>query len=401
MGVKMTINRDVGQMSTELEFPLYHVEAEKIISHNSLPVMHEINMRDVVELNVSLANNIAELNAMTKKQIFELSRIASIYNGNIYGGSSVLSDIIGLVPKRHRTTSLSESCAIGFMDITSQQAVLGVNEESLGFELYNFFRKINPILLAISASSPYVQKGDRLKMTGGVSRRIEQYKKLCNRFPFNMWRDMPELTSLEEYKKTLSDISNEVIRRLYNGELDANWEELNKLRMNCKGTYKYIDFSKLEPHQIYWFNRVRPDHCNIHEGGKSLFSLELRIPDMPTTIERIQLMNTLIAGLSYYIADHGKIPLNLNGNFEDLEEASKYGLDSELNRLSVRELVSYLRTYSEKGLAERGYACECERFNLLESVLSEGNDATLIRKTCPNSPEELRKYLIGRMQYGE
>jgi len=404
----MTYNRDVGQISNELEFSLYNTDVDKVIADQiarpeRLFIVPEINSRDIIELNVSLAQNIQELNSRVDKDVSTLIQRVETLGGMIYGGSSVLSDVSSVNPKRYRTTSLSETAAQGFLDITSQQIVLGVTEEKLGFDLYNFFRKINPVFLALTASSSYKYKNGNLEDTGCVSRRIGQYEQFCKYFPESMWKMMPELHSLKEYLAYLQRISDAVNYRLYNGLLDANWEELNKVRVDHNNkTFSYVPFTLLEPHQIYWFIRVRPDHRTIEKGGNSLFSLELRVPDMPTTVSKIQMMNSFVVGLSYYIADHdsGELPTPFNGEFDDLRTTAKYGLNNRINYIDMRKLADDLRRYAVRGLEDRGYSAECSRFNTLEKILIRGNDADLIRRVAPQNVGVLRTYLVSKFKEG-
>lgn len=400
----MPISRDVCEISNELEFNLYNIEAGQIIKNSTLPIVHEANPRDLIELNVSLTRNIAELNSRVEDYTKRLVENTERLGGKIYGGSSLLCDISSVEPRRYRTTSLSETCGRGLLDITSQQVVLGVNDESLGFKLYNFFKNVNPVFLALTASSPYKYKDGNLEDTSYVSRRVNQYEQLCKYFPETMWRDMSELHSIDEYTKVLQSISNEVNRRLYNNLLDANWEELTKVRNNGKGKFSYVPFDIIEPHQVYWNIRVRPDHRNIEKGGYSLFSLELRIPDMPTTIQRIQMLNSFIVGLAYYIADYDSDNLSrpFNGNYNDLQITSKYGLETKINSTSITHTIENLRDFATRGLEERGYSSESSRFQeILGEVLKYGNDSDLIRRLDTKSADGLRTYLINRLRSGE
>lgn len=393
--------RDVGEMSNELEFSLHNTEASSVIKRNTLPLSHEVNPRDLIELNVSFAGNAAELNAAVEKDVAALIENAEAAGGEIYGGASLLEDVTDVEPLRYRTTSLSEACAAGLLDITSQQIVLGVTDEALGFELYNFFRHVNPALIALTASSPYTYRNGDLRNTGNASRRIAQYEQLCRYFPLGMWRNMPDLKSLDEYEAIRRKISDEVNEKLHAGQLDANWAELKKTRSNGNGNFSYEPFALLEPHQIYWGVRVRPDHCNLEKGGRSVFSLELRVPDMPTTVSRMQMLNALVAGLSYYIADHGNLPHFFDGSFDGLKIAAQYGLNASINGFGMRTAIENLRHYAAKGLSERGFSAECSRFDTMENVLTYGNDADLIRQYSPANAEQLRSYLICRLRDDE
>ncbi len=395
--------RDAGQISNELEYIVCGVDAEGVIETCGLPVLYEVNQRDILELNVSLAKDISELNANVRSLTSELMKAAKEVKGTMHGGSSVLADVTALEPRRYRTTSLSESCARNLLDITSQQIVLGVTDESLGFELYNLFRNINPVLLALTASSPYRFAEGKLEDTGLLSRRPEKYEAICRHFPKDMLMMKP-LASLEEYLAELRAISDEVNRRLKSGELDANLEELRKIRSNDGRAYSYIPFDCLAPHQIYWPNRIRPDHRTIEKGGSSVFSLELRIPDLPTTVSRIQMLNSFVVGLAYYVADHGAddIPAPFNASHDDLKATAMDGLHAKINGNDVWRVAQALAAYAERGLKERGHRMECELLGRrLERVLKHGNDAELIRKAEFINPDELREYLVGRLAADE
>lgn len=386
--------RDIRQISNELELCLEKVDAETLIRNSNLPIVHEINPRDVIELNVSLKKDVRELNERAEDLIRKLQKEVYSLGGYVYGGSSLLADVSGVSPRRYRTTSLSDSCAEGFLDITSQQIVLGVTDEELGFELFNYLKNINPVLLALSASSPYRVRDDVLEEVGALSRRVSQYEKLCKFFPKEMWREVPEVNSLKEYFEHLQSISDEVNRRHDAGEMDSNETELQK----------FLPFERLEPHQIYWPVRIRPDHGNIESGGSSVFSLEVRILEMPTTIERLQMMNNFVLGIAYNIADYGDVDLfePFNGTYEDLEIAAKEGLDGVINGVRIVDALDNLTSTAIKGLEGRGFYQEANFLGqMVNKVIREGNDARLILNLKPESPQELKTYLINRFIDGE
>ncbi len=381
-------------MSNELEFGLHGVDAAVVIDNSrGLEVVHEVNPNHVLELNISLAETPDQLNVLLRQNVRRLIEIVETQGGTIYAGSSLIEDVSEVQPKRHRTTSLSEACAHGFLDITSQQVVLGVNDEALGFELYNMFRRVNPALLALSASSPYRYVDGSLKDTEAMSRRLQQYVELCRFYPHEMWRTMPKIGSMSEYYRHLQQVSDEVNKRLARGELDANVEELTRIRTNG---FSYIPFSRLEPHQIYWYVRPRPDHSN----ERSVMSVELRVTDIPTTVERMQLLNSFVVGLAYYVADHGseRLPLYCDGTFEELEEAAKYGLDTKIGCQTLRTTIDNLTRYARDGLEGRSLPAD---FSLLDRIFREGTDAEIIRNSGFTSPQKLISYLVERLKNGE
>ena len=55
-------NRNISQISNELEFSIRNIDAQSIIEYNTLPLVGEVNPVNLIELNVSLANDVDELN---------------------------------------------------------------------------------------------------------------------------------------------------------------------------------------------------------------------------------------------------------------------------------------------------------------------------------------------------
>lgn len=390
--------RDIAQLSNELELSIHDVRAADVIMQNGLSLVHEVNMRDVVELNVSLAKDVAELNRRAAEDISRLVETVESLGGIIYGGGSVLADVSDLEPARYRTTSLSNTLARGLLDIASQQVVIGVTDEQLGFALYEYFGHIRPALLALSASSPFRQENNKLIDTRLASRRIQQYKHAGRYFPPAMFNP-PRIENLQEYQKALKLASSEVIKLLEQGTLDANWEELRKTRQKGECTYLYYPFDVLEPHQVYWPERPRPDHRNIEKGGPSQFSIELRIPDMPISVWRVQMLNSFVVGLAYHIADYGARELPRPFKENSLQRAAESGLRAHINGITMSEAIDQLSRYALQGLHERGYLSEKERLSdALSRTSLAGNDAEIIREQKPKSPEQLRKYLAEQLR---
>lgn len=401
--------RDIPMISNELEFPLYGVTAASLIPAYNAAVLidgkydssavHEVNPEHIVEVNLSKARDIAELNDMVSRYVPLLIMEAGRLGGFVYAGSSVLEDVSRIDPKWHRTTSLSRRCADGFKDITSQQVVLGVSNEQLGMDLYNLFREIGPALIALTASSPYTfGTGDFLD-TKTQSRRINQYEKLCANFPPETWRDLPVLNSLAEYHAYMRHVSDSVNQRLAKGQMDENHEELYRVRNRDDGSsFSHAPFDLLEPHQIFLHVRPRPDHAVSENGRSCLLSTEVRVPDIATTIDRMQGLNSFVVGLAYYVADHGPVTNPFSGSFDQLKRAARYGLDDKVGRFGMRKIISDLRDYAYRGLNQRGFNNEAILFgDDIDNVLVNGNDADLIRKLRFSKRSDLRNYLINRL----
>lgn len=386
-------SRGVVQLSNELEFNLHGAKAQDVIRRwGGSGLLGEVNPRDVVELNVSLAKDIRELNGMVASEVARLVGVVEAEGGKLYGGSSVLTDTSRLDPKWYRTTSLSKTLARGLMEVSSQQLVIGVDDEQFGFGLGRFLLKVNPVLVAVSASSPYRYDigpgGADITDTGLQSRRAQQYESMCVYLPPQMWRDPPSAGTMGEYRAALADVSVLVNCMLREGRLDANMEELYKARKGADGsTYSYAPFDRLEPHQVYWPIRIRPDHKN----ETSVFSLEVRTPDLPLTTKGIQMVNTLVVGLAYYLMDHDapQITQHLDGTFSQIKAAASSGLDAIVGAVRIREIAAELRECAAQGLREHGFADQCGRLDELDRVLREGNDAQRIRSYSPRSSSEL------------
>ncbi len=383
---------NIVQISNELEFCLSNLEARTLIDHSKLPVFPEVNTKHVVELNISLCNNINELNTqleeITKQLILEVKHLG----GGIYGGSSLIEDVSDVEVRKYRTTCLSKKLSRGLLDITSLQTVIGIDGEKFGVQLFNYLRRMNPFLLSMSSSSPYRFQDNNLKNTGYQSRRIKQYLEFCSYFPENILFSK-DITSVEHYFDILKTISNSIKESLDQRNLDADYEELYKERDDGP----FAPFDILAPHQIYWMTRFRPDHKN----DSSTFSIETRVCDLPTTISRMQMINSFTLGVCYYACDFGieALPKLENGNeFVDLLYAAKYGYDQ---RQFMYKLFN-LEKCAEKGLKHRGFTEDAENMVLMfNAVLNHGNDAMIIKNENISAPNSLKEYLIKRLSYGE
>lgn len=344
----------IPSISNELEFSLEGVAAEQLLG-NGLPLLGEVNPRDMVELNISLARTPDELNERLDALVNTLQEEAARYGGSIYGGGSVLSDTSDVTPARYRTTSLSDTLARGLLDITSQQIVIGLEQDN--WELYDYLTRLSPVLIAASAASPHAYR-DRLVPTGAQSRRVAAYTRATSRLPPGM-SEQPRIGSRDEFEARLQHVSDEVNRLLERGALDATPEIAT-----------YAPFTRLDPHQVYWMVRPRPDHAN----SECSMSLEVRAPDLPVTRQRMQFMNSLLIGLAYCAVD---TPHELPGLPEATENAlqrAAYGIDARLNGHAVRDVLPVLITAAGRGLTHRGAATDT-LYTEGERLLKDGAEA--------------------------
>lgn len=383
--MSVVINRaegDIPSVSNEIELCLDGVSAQAIIQYASnLELDPEVNQEDVVELLVSMANDADELNQQLTQSATELQQVVTAHDGQLYGGSSLLANVDHREPAWYRTTSLSQTLARNLLDITSQQIVIGVDNEQFGVRLYNMLRQLTPILLALSASSPYRDAQGRLQSTQLQSRRIHQYLDGTSAFPSEII-ETPPILSLGHYQELLQSVSDMVNDYLSHGQIDSNYQELYKHRADGS----YAPFNVLAPHQVYWMVRPRPDHAN----SDSAFSLEVRVSDTPVTVQRMQMINSFVLGLSYYAADGGMEDIDAvlsHLRLEDrplmpmLAHVAEHGMQSTFGRqrISLRKIVRTLSEFAERGLLQRGLSTQsmCEE---IQHVLQYGNQAEEIQR---------------------
>ena len=380
----------------EGEFSLEDIDAKLLV--DGYLIQGEVNPVHLLEITTTVNKDIRTLNREIKESFTGVLKKVRANNANMYGGSHLIEDVSDITPKYYRTTSLSNKCARGFLDITGLQVITGIphHMEEEGFKALDYFNRIKPAILALSASSPITLVDGRLVDTGNSSNRTFRYKKLLEQFPTSIY-NIKNISSLEEYFTTLQEISDEVLHNLHSGTItDTNWDELTKIRDD--GT-SYYPFERLEPHQIYWPIRVRPDHAN----SESAYSLENRVSDMPTTFERIDMINNLITGLSYALITRDdinyEIPFDASQN--EFEGAAKKGLNYIVKGKTLREHIPAIINTAEKGLRDNGFNVEAYQMKrTAENVLEYGNDADIIRKQGFNKPNELREFLTNRL-YGK
>lgn len=391
---------DIEAISNELELTVNGVPASAVIAAapQELGLMAEINERDVVEMNISMAPDVAALNRLVPRRLDALRRLVDDAGGILYGGGAVLDDISTLEPARKRTTALSDTLARGFLAINSHQVILGMAEEAAGLRAYEALRIVTPFLLAVSAATPYVVEGDRLIDTGMESVRPARYRAMMARLPPSMWRDSPSYRSIAEFEAHRRRISDEVNVALAGGRLDVH-PSLWRLG--------YAPFDLLEPHQLYQPVRVRTDHGNIASGGRSIFSLEVRLPDMAHGVEGIALVNRLVYGVALAAEQEGLLPLHRalrlgatpNGELHDVAlEAGRRGIEGAYLTGSFRRLLPGLVAYAAQGLRHGGYASEAMLLEEgMERRYSDGSASAAFRRAAPRTPDGARRFLADRL----
>lgn len=399
------MTRQILKVSNELELGLSGVNAREVLGRvgRRLDVTGEVNPRDCLELRVSMASNLIELNEKLRKDTSQLSDEVHGMGGKLYGGGLILADTSSIDPVWHRTTALSEKCGRGFLNVMSQQITIGINNEYLGLELYNFYRRINPIILAMSASSPYEYKNpSQINDTGHQSSRIAGYMNFLSCFPKDMI-EAPYLMSKTGYWSVIEALSTEIKDMVARRELDSNLIELTRIRSENGRTYSHWPFENLDPHQIFWFVRPRPDF----ENEANRFVIELRIPDAPIRIDNAQMINQFVVGLAYYIARNGSQSMNIpfEGSYPELLEVNMHGMNAEINGFKVNNMIEYLSDCAISGIREEGQGEEARIFaRRVSDLLNGGNDSNRIRSFMNSghkenaAPEKLITYLAEELR---
>ena len=403
-----TRKNTITQISNELELGLLNRTAGEIIRHDTrlpqgrrLGLVHEVNRRHVFEMNISKKPGLASLNAAGERDVRSAIRLAAANgsDGKVYGGGAVLNNTQGLIPAPYRTTTISAAFGRAMLGVKSQQIVIGVANEDDAFKVNELTRLMGPVILAISASSPFRFEGKNLVNTGLNSIRMEEYARGCARFPSSMWNTPSNMNSLAEYNRELASASRELRRRLDEGEMDATPEFFTQKGSDGR---LFSDFSVLSPHQIFWQVRVRPDHAN----SECAMSIEVRMPDMPFSMAEVQTINRFVYGLacaavlSVYAVN---VPLSLDGSFAQLQEAGANGLDARIGHQDMRQLVTWGRDTAESGLDLAGLRSEAVLLRKgIDEILAQGNGAQRMLRVMGKdpTPQRLRDAAVKILQRG-
>jgi hypothetical protein len=388
---------DISAVSSELEMHTPNHAQEVIANFPDNPILgleREVNSRDIVEGTVSMTPNVDALNQQTLEllRVTRQTLLGVNPDGLLHTGSQVLRNTEDVQPAMYRTTALSHSLSRELLGITSHQIVIGIAREGRGAEAgedfavmaYNMLRRSLPVLLGISASSPYrvSPDGTELVPTELQTQRMAAYERGARRLPRTMLEpDERSIYSLTHYQRVIQRASDQVNQALWGQQLDANYSELFRERENGP----YAPFSTLAPHQVYWPIRWRSDHAT----ADSLGTIEIRVPDIGITVDRMQALNSYVMGLVYYIADHGDEEIfdivgPVRNDFEFLLQVGRNGLSQvAYSRAGVdytlRAIAHRLFRYSEEGLNHRGQETT-QMSEELYSALGVNTDAERIRR---------------------
>ncbi len=272
---------------------------------SKLEVVPEVNADRMVELNISKAENVEELNERLYAALYRFALLCS-GQGIDFGENPLLPNADLDNVNYYRTVALSRTLAEGLIRIASFQIVIGFDSEDLGFKFYNLMRTLGSDLANDFSNHSFLPNEqyyldavtysfgeDKIcyrtnpwfKIPFNGSTRLEViYPYMTHKLPSSMV-NMPKLESMSEYYHHLAIATRDVKFFLDNGVLDADHERLRA----------FGDFDLLEPHQVYWLVRIRPDHAD----SEAKFTVEVRHFDYFSDFSVYMKINNIVIGLAY------------------------------------------------------------------------------------------------------
>ncbi len=311
MHIKKRGCRGPVKFSNEAEYGVYakngKCAAEVLIEKAraaGLEVVPEVNKDRMVELNISKARSLKELNerlAEDEKALFRIAKDEGIEIRREALLEGAEKDRIIY----YRSVAFSRSFAEGLKRVASFQIVVGFADSESALKFYNHLRIAQPLLTEMLSASPempneewyrracaymninYSANHSRLILPSQSSRLEIIYPYMARYLPPSLVQG-PFLYSPEHYYEELREVSETVKLFLEDKLMDTVWEE-----------YKaHQKWEILHPHQVYWLVRPRPDHAD----EDCAMSVEVRIADMLPSLQRLQKANELIVGLAYYFS---------------------------------------------------------------------------------------------------
>lgn len=342
-------------------------------------LVSEVNPVHALEVEASMFYDAHSLNTFHRDSIIQIHGTVEDHGGRFYGGGSVLRNTEDILPTiLGGTVTLSRSMAEVWKRIGSHQIVIGTYSEQDLINTYKVFRFLNPILMAMSASSPFVAMDGVLVDTGFKSIRPHSYKEGARHLPPDMIGTPPDIELVSDYREYMARMSQAVLRRYYDGQLDVREPEVQRFMTNFQG---------LSPSQVFPWERIRFDYTS--RGG---FALEVRIQDTPITLGRTYDLNVFDVGMVYFMRLFGQEAVQRirqilsNPDRDAIEDgifaASKSGLDGRYIDTPVRDLLPEFFYYSRegfKGIKPYGWNKIVARLRRFETDLATtGNDADLL-----------------------
>ncbi len=383
----MSSKNDLVLLSNELEFWLEGITAKEMIDFFSDKVISfdldpEVNPRDAIEIIISKAKTLQELNRKGAEAIKTFYDGVCTLGGKMFGGSLLPKETNGLQFTPYRTTALSVPLGEGLKNLANYQILFGLKDFKSANLAYETLRQIGPVILALAASSPYrinsLRKSDKID-----SRRIaEVYPEMFREFPSMMWGTSGPLKKIEDLFEIVARSNVKCHKRYTEGGFTID------PRFQSKG---FEIPTHLAPHQFYWTTRPRFDHATLDQP-KAALSLEFRLADMPLDPSQIAVFNSYLVGLISYALELGE-PIMRNSliSREELSAletgAAIDGLESSYKGIKMRDYAKELLSIAEKGLDD----CSASNFMYegIEKIIKDGNDSTRLRRNVGKTDSRL------------
>lgn len=382
----MNIKNGLVLLSNELEFWLEGINASDLIKNyymnggpnNIFEIEAEVNPRDALEVVISKAKNISELNQRCQKSLLEVSSLVSSSGGQIFGGAILEKSTKDINFTPYRTTTLSKPLGNGLKNIAGYQLLFGMNSLDSAKIAFESIRQLGPLILALTASSPYKIEDNNINDID--SNRIASiYPNMFKEFPEMMWGTSFPLHNLKDWFKYMAKANSQCYDKFVQNKftIDPRFH-----KMSYKGGFEQP--THLAPHQFYWTTRPRFDHVS-NGDPKSIMSIEFRLADMPLNPLLISAINSYMVGLVSKSLDD-KRPI-LCDDFISREvlhetemEAAHNGINGRyiaLENVSIAELTHKLvadaTNYLPNELAQ-------VMKTTIEDVLDHGNGAARLRQ---------------------
>ncbi len=380
--------RPITYISNEVEFNLHAQEpmTERIVQNlierrreRGLCLMREVNPRHVVELNISMARSLDELNARLAHDARALHSIARELGIALYGGSNVLETMDDVEYTPYRTACLSRTLGRYLCTVSSLQLVVGIRDEEVGLRIYNNLIRMRTIdgqsglASLLYPSSPLMpsctySNGELHYAKNCISQELgnptnSPRRRLWCRYERGIDTFSPmgsnrintlfqiaiqclppimvfprEVRKLSDYNTILERATREINIQLNNRTsiLDLDWERLQQ----------FLPIEHLEPHQVYFWVRLRPDHAENNLG--SGFSIEIRITDMPYRLEMMQRTNAILLSVIHTCATQ---PFMISESIKHniVISAMRHALESDW--FDEEERLEILRAMEKYGIA--------------------------------------------------
>ncbi len=293
----------IGRVSNEIEFGFEGELTRDAQLDERIYCVEEVG-RNIVELNLSKANGVEELNEWLVEGITWLKKMGKAKGAWIYGGGALANAPEG-EPKEYLTTTLFPGLGRQLMAIMGFQVVLGIKKgkEKEGMAIYERLSGLLDAFALLSASSEsiFIANGECFRQQYhpiGMARLLlgyeRMYRAVSDILPVGLAKALfsqPKAHGLEDYEAIRARISERLKLEVKKAKSRVWWSA----GFEDKGFMEQMLRNGLAPHQLYHLIRIRTDHADDAHA----FSIELRVMDNPAkdleeSLEMMQALNELV-----------------------------------------------------------------------------------------------------------